>query len=160
MTNENQCWGDNTERLASSLLCASDTLTYRPVAGGIDFCNFGRHRFQDDLMVAVHEMIHILVCSPNHVSVPAYTVWIRAVIWLNHAASLCMLHSVCCCYSAVVCCASDSHICCVVYVLVAAPRCRPRLPESMHVFRECHPSFLTSARASMGRPSSLTKSST
>jgi hypothetical protein len=59
VTNQNRCQGDN---LASSLLCASDTLTNRPVAGAIDFCTFGSNRFQDDLMVAVHEAIHILVC--------------------------------------------------------------------------------------------------
>ena len=59
------CEGDN---LASSISCASDTLTNRPVAGSIDYCNFGRHRFQSDLMVSVHEMIHILV-RPHSVSV-------------------------------------------------------------------------------------------
>lgn len=63
VTNYDQCQGDN---IASSRFCASDTLTNRPVAGGLDFCNFGRHQFRDDLMVTVHEMIHILVCTPNH----------------------------------------------------------------------------------------------
>lgn len=80
VTNQNRCEGDN---LASSLFCASDALTNRPVAGAIDFCNFGRHRFENDLMVAVHEMIHILVCSQ-----PRCIVCIRTLDSLNSHAQV------------------------------------------------------------------------
>eukprot|EP00892_Ulva_mutabilis_P007549 jgi/Ulvmu1/5166/UM021_0183.1 len=52
--------------LATALSCAFDPMTNRPVAGVIQFCKFGRNRFQEDLVAAVHELIHVLGMSSTY----------------------------------------------------------------------------------------------
>jgi hypothetical protein len=53
--------GASCDALAQASPCYYDAATNRPVAGEIQFCHIGEQHLEDQLITAVHELIHVLV---------------------------------------------------------------------------------------------------
>jgi hypothetical protein len=53
--------GQDCDALAQASPCYYDAATNRPVAGEIQFCKIGEQPAKDQLITAVHELMHVLV---------------------------------------------------------------------------------------------------